>query len=187
MCMTIYLLADRPLPVPVEATVYPGLRLHPIEEDGQVTTLAGIRKIAPAAFAYGVTPDGYCGCYFQHQTPEAFREHMAERAADLDGVYADTPEHAEAMWRCQTDAVQSLGRYLADHADAARAVYVVWEHHAGQREPIRAAVSPSYFNAPGFASLPEDLLLTIVPDSETQPWDPAAPRTHEWLSCSGTE
>jgi hypothetical protein len=114
-----------------------------------------------------------------------FAEQMAQREAEPDVEYADTPEHAEAMWRCRTNAVKSFGRYLSAHVDAGLAVYVVWEGLAGQNEPTRAAVPSSYFGGPGFQSLPEDLLLTIVPESgggEEWPWDSTAPRTHEWLS-----
>jgi len=187
VCMTIYLLADRRLPAPPDETAYPGLVLYPVEADRQAALLAGIRKVTPAAFAYVVSPGGYCGCYFCHETPEMFAEQMAERQADPTVEYANTPEQAEAMWRCQANAVKSFGRYLSAHADATLAVYVVWEGRAGEREPTRAAVPASYFDGPGFTSLPEDLLLTIVPESdggEKRPWDPAAPRSHEWLSCA---
>src|SRR5262249_29571100 len=119
--------------------------------------------------------------------PEAFAEQMARRQADPDVEYANTPEQAEAMWRGQTSAVKSFGRYLSDHTDAALAVYVVWEGCTGQNVPARTAVPPSYFDAPGFTSLPEDLLLTVIPESdggEAWPWERAAPRTHEWLGCA---
>ncbi|HEV3255348.1 MAG TPA: hypothetical protein VG013_00580 [Gemmataceae bacterium] len=185
--MTIYLLADRRRPAPPDETAYPGLKLYPVEADGQAAVLAGIRRITPAAFIYDVRPDRYCGCYFFYETPEMFAEQMAEREAEPNVEYANTPEQAEAMWRCQTNAVRSFGRYLSAHADAALAVYVVWEGRAGQKGPARAAVPPSYFDGPGFKSLPEDLLLTIIPESdggEKWPWDSAAPRTHEWLSCA---
>jgi hypothetical protein len=185
MCLTIYLLADRKLPVPPDESAYPDLKLYPMEADVQAALLAGIRKIAPAAFVYGVSPGGYCCCYFSYETSEMFAEQMAEREADPTVEYADTPEHAEAMWRCRTNAVKSFGRFLSAHAGAALAVYAVWEGLAGQKEPTRAAVPPSYFDGPGFESLPEDLLLTILPESngaERGPWDTAAPRTHEWLS-----
>ena len=98
-----------------------------------------------------------------------------------------TPEQAEAMWLCRNSALKSFGRFLSAHRDAALAVYVVWEGCAGQKEPTHAAVPPSYFDGPGFDSLPEDLLLTIIPEldaGEVRPWDPAAPRTHEWLGCA---
>lgn len=186
MCMTIFLLADRELPVPPDEAAYPGLRLYPVEADLQATVLAGIRTVTPAAFAYDVRPGEYCGCYFSHETPEEFAEHMAQRAAEPDVEYADTPEHADAMWRCRTRALRSFGRYLSDRADVALAVYVAWEGCAGQRKPTHAAVPPSYFVGPGFKSLPEDLLLTILPESDGSdpwPWDAASPRTHEWLGC----
>jgi hypothetical protein len=185
--MTIYLLADRKLPAPADETVYPGLGLYPVEADGQAAVLTGIQKITSAAFVYSVCPNGYCGCYFCYETPEAFVERMAEREAEPNVEYADTPEQAEALWRCQTNAVKSFGRYLSAHADAALAVYVVWENCAGQKAPTYAAVPPSYFDGPSFASLPEDLLLTIIPESaggEKSPWDHAAPRRHEWLVCA---
>ena len=183
--MTIYLLADLKLPAPADETAYPGLKLYPVEADGQAAVLAGIRRITPAAFVYAVFPNGYCCCYFYYETPEAFLERMAEREAEPNVVYANTPEQAEAMWRSQTGALKSFGRYLSAHAGAALAVYVVSERCAGRKEPTRAAVPPSYFDGPGFESLPDDLLLTIIPESaggEKWPWDPAAPRTHEWLS-----
>jgi hypothetical protein len=183
MCMTIYLLADRKLPAPTSEAAYPGLMLYPVDADGQSEFLAGIRSIALAAFVYDVRPDGYCGCYFYHDTPEMFADQMARRQAEPGVEYANTPEQAEAMWRGQTSAVKSFGRYLSDHADAALAVYVVWEGCAGRKAPTRAVVSPSYFDAPGFASLPEDLLLAIIPGSaggEDWPWNPTAPRTHDW-------
>jgi hypothetical protein len=183
--MTIYLLADRRLPAPPDETAYPGLWLYPVEADGQAEFLASIRRITPAAFVYNVRPDGYCGCFFSHGTPEELAEYMARREAEPNVEYACTPEQAEVMWRCQTNAVKSFGRYLSAHADAALAVYVVCEGRAGQKEPTRAAVPPSYFDGPGFESLPGDLLLTIIPESdggEKWPWDPAARRTHEWLS-----
>jgi hypothetical protein len=187
MCMAIYLLADRKLPAPADEFAYPGLGLYPLEADGQAAVLAAIQKITRAAFVYDVRPNGYCGCYFSYETPEVFAEQMAEREAQPSVVYADTPEQAEAMWRCLTSALKSFSRYLSAHADAALAVYVAWEGRAGQKEVTRAAVPPSYFDGPGFESLPEDLLLTIIPESdggEMWPWDPAAPRTHEWLSCT---
>jgi hypothetical protein len=186
--MTIYLLAERKLPAPADEIAYPGLGLYPVEADGQAAAvLAGIRRITPAVFVYNVRPNGYCGCYFSYETPEMFAEEMAQRQADPTVEYADTPEQAEAMWRCRTNAVKSFGRYLSAHAGAELAVYVVWEGHTGQKEPTRAAVPPSYFNGPGFKSLPEDLLLTIVPEptgGARWPWDSAAPRMHEWLSCA---
>ena len=187
MCMTIYLLTDRKLPAPPDEAAYPGLTLYPVEADGQAPVLAGIRRITPAAFVYDVRPNGYCGCFFNHSTPEEFLESMACRAAEPNLVYANTPEQAEAMWRGQTSALKSFARCLSAHADAALAVYVVWENCTGQKEPTRAAVPPSYFDGPGFESLPEDLLLTIIPESdagEQWPWGPAAPRTHEWLRCA---
>ena len=166
MCMTIYLLADRRLPAPPDETAYPGLKLYPVEADGQAAVLAGIRRITPAAFVYDVRPHEYCGCYFFYETPEVFAEQMAEREAQPSVVYANTPEQAEAMWRCRTSALKSFSRYLSADADAALAVYVAWEGCAGLKEPTRAAVPPSYFDGPGFASLPEDLLLTIIPGSD---------------------
>ncbi len=187
MCMTIYLLADRKLPAPADEIAYPGLWLYPVGADGQTAVLAGVRKITPAAYVYSVHPNGYCGCYFCYETPTCFAERMAEREAQPNVEYADTPEHAEAMWRCQTNAVKSFGRYLSAHAGAALAVYVVWEGLAGQKEPTRAAVPPSYFDGSSFALLPEDLLLTISPElpgGERPAWDPAAPRTHEWVGCA---
>jgi hypothetical protein len=188
VCTTIYLLADRRLPALLDETAYPGLKLYLVEADGQAAILAGIQTITPAAFVYGAQPNGYCGCFFSYETPEIFAEQMAQREAVPNVEYADTPEHAEAMWRCRTSAVKSFGRYLSAHPDAALAVYVVWEGRAGQKEPTHAAVPPSYFDGPGFKSLPEDLLLAIIPESdggERWPWDPAAPRTHGWLSCAG--
>jgi hypothetical protein len=185
--MTIYLLADRRLPAPPDEAAYPGLKLDPVEADGQAAVLAGIRRITPATFVYDVRPGGYCGCYFSYETPEMFAEQVAQREAEPNVEYADTPEQAEAMWRCRTNAVKSFGRYLSAHAGAALAVYVVWEGCTGQKEPTRAAAPPSYFDGSGFASLPEDLLLTIIPKSDgggRWPWDPAAPRAHEWLSCA---
>jgi hypothetical protein len=187
MCLTIYLLADRKLPAPADEIAYPGLVLYPVEADGQAAVLAGIRKIAPAAFGYDVRPNGYCGCYFHYETPETFAERMAQRKAEPNVEYADTPEQAEALWRGQMSAVKSFGRYLSAHADAALAVYVVWEKCAGLKEPTCAAVPPSYFDGPSFAALPEDLLIRIIPEApggETPAWDPAAPRTHEWISCT---
>jgi hypothetical protein len=116
-----------------------------------------------------------------------FARQMAVRAADPNAEYANTPEQAEAMWRCRTNAVRSFARYLSAHANAALAVYVVSGGREGQNEPTRAAVPPCYFDGPGFESLPEDLLLSIIPESdggEKWPWDAAAPRTHEWLRCA---
>jgi hypothetical protein len=140
-----------------------------------------------AAYVYSVHPNGYCGCYFCYETPASFAERRAEREAQPNVEYADTPEQAEAMWRCQTNAVKSFGRYLSAHAGAVLAVYVVWEGRAGQKEPTRAAVPPSYFDGPSFASLPEDSLLTISPElpgGEKSARNPAAPRTHEWVGCA---
>jgi hypothetical protein len=186
--MTIYLLADRKLPAPADEIEYPRLELYPVEAYGQAAAvLAGIRKIMPAAFVYDVRPGGYCGCNFSYESPEMFAEQMAAREAEPNVEYADTPEQAEAMWRCRANAVKSFGCYLSAHAGAALAVYVVWERRAGQKEPIRAAVPPSYFDGPSFASLPEDLLLAIMPESaggEQSAWDPAGPRTHEWIGCT---
>jgi hypothetical protein len=87
----------------------------------------------------------------------------------------------------RNDTGYTYGRYLSDQADAALAVYVVWENRAGQKEPTWAAVPPSYFGGPSFASLPEDLLLTIIPElaaGKQSAWDSAAPRTHEWVGCA---
>jgi hypothetical protein len=194
VCRTIYLLADRRLPDSTDAPEYPGLTLYPVEEYGPTSVRASIRRVAPAAFVYDVRPDGYCGCYFYHETPGKFAAGMAERDAHPTAGHGVTREQAEAMWRDRTSAVKSFARYLAAHADAALAVYVVWEGCAGRKEPTRAVVPPSYFDAPGFESLPEDLLLTIIPESvggEEWPWDAATPRTHEWLggarSCSAPD
>src|SRR5947209_210317 len=106
VCTTIYLLADRRLPAPPDETAYPGLTLYPMEADDHAEVLADIRRIAPAAFAYAVRPKGYCGCYFSHETPEVFAEQMAGREAHPSVEYADTPEHAEAMWRCRNSALK---------------------------------------------------------------------------------
>jgi hypothetical protein len=185
VCTNIFLLADRELPAPPDATAYPGLQLFPLGANAE--GLADIRRLTHAAFVYVVSPKGYCGCFFSHETPEMFARQMAVRAAQPDVEYADTPEQAEAMWRCRTSAVKSFARYLSAHAGAALAVYVVSGGREGQNEPAPAAVPPSYFDGPGFQSLPEDLLLTIMPESdggEKRLWDSAAPRTHEWLSCA---
>jgi hypothetical protein len=184
--MTIFLLADRELPVPPDKTAYPCLVLDRVIADGQAMTLVGIRKVAPAPFAYSVSLNGYCGCYFGYMTAEAFGQHLADRKANPDVEYADTAEQAEAMWQALMTGMVSFGRYVAEHASASLAVYVAWENCAGQKEPNRAEVPPSYFGGPGFESLAEDLLLTIIPESDGRqnvPWDPAAPRTHEWLQC----
>jgi hypothetical protein len=186
MCLTIFLLADRPLPVPPDAAAYPGLNLHPVEAEYQYQTLASIQRVAPAAFVYNVSPAGYCGCYFGYETPQDFQADMAERVANPDKQYADTPEEAETRWGKQKDAVNSFGRYLAAHPEARFAVYAVWEHYAGQKAPVRADVPPSYFGGPGFERLPEDVLLTVVPEpavGENPRWNPTARRTHEWLGC----
>ncbi len=90
----------------------------------------------------------------QYETPEEFAAHLAERAANPDLSYAGTPEQAETMWRSQTDAVNSFGRYLAAHPEARLAVYVVWEQCAGRKTPHRAEVPPSYFGGSGFERLP---------------------------------
>ena len=184
MCLSVFLLADRPLPVPPDETTYPGLRLYPVEADYQSETLAGIQRVAAAEFVYNVSPAGHCGCYFGYEATEEFEAEMAERAANPDLRYAGTPEQAETMWRGRMDAVKSFDRYLAAHLEARLAVYTVWEHCAGQKAPVRAAVPPSYFGGPAFQRLPEDVLLTVVsePAAEVNPcWDPAARRTHEWL------
>src|SRR5262245_34953535 len=130
MCVTIFLLADRKLPAPADtaAAAFPDLTLDPVDADGQAELLEALRRIAPAAFAYGVRPGEYFGCYFRHETEATFLEQMAERAADPTVKYANTPEQAEAMWQSQTRALKSFARYLSAHADAALAVYVVWEH-----------------------------------------------------------
>jgi hypothetical protein len=186
MCLTVFLLADRPLPVPPDAAAYPGLKLHSAEADYGGQTLDGIRRIADAAFAYNVSPAGYCGCYFGYETAEEFQAAMAERAANPDLQYANTPDEAETMWRSRMDAVHSLSKYLAAHLEAHPAVYAVWERCAGQKPPVRANVPPSYFGGTGFERLPEDVLLTVVPESTAganTTWDPASRRTHEWLGC----
>lgn len=186
MCLSVFLLTDRPLPIPPDQTVYPHLKLYPLEEEYQPETFAGIRRVAPVAMVYLVSPAGYCGCHFGYESSEEFQAHMADRAANPNTEYANTAEQAEAMWRRRTDAVKSLGRYLADHPDARLALYAVWENHAGQKDPVRATVPPSYFDGPGFDRLPEDVLLSVVPEppgGEALPWDPAARRTHEWLGC----
>lgn len=189
MCLSVFLLADRPLPVPADQTMYPGLKMSRLESEGQGPTLAGIQRVAPQAIAYSVWPANYCGCYFGYRTPDQFAADMAERAANPELEYANTPEEAETMWRSLTSAVQSFGKYLTAHSEAQLAVYAVWENCAGEKAPIRAEAPPSYFGGPGFEKLPEDVLITIVPEpanGETIPWDPAAPRTHEWLACEAT-
>lgn len=188
MCLTVYLLAERPLSVPPNGAAYPGLELHSVQGEDQSQTLAGIQRVAPAAFVYNVSPAGYCGCYLGYETSKEFQANMAERAANPDAQYAGTPEEAETMWRSRMDAVNSLGKYLAAHPDARFAVYAVWEHCAGKRAPVRAEVPPSYFGGPGFERLPEDVLLSVVSEPvsrEKLSWDPDAPRTHEWLACQG--
>ena len=90
------------------------------------------------------------------------------------------------MWQSRMDAVRAFDRYLAAQPEARLAVYAVWEHCAGQKTPVRAVVPPSYFGGPAFDRLPEDVLLTVDPESATDEnltWDPAARRTHEWLIC----
>src|SRR5262249_7590400 len=101
----IYLLSDRRLPDPTDEPEYPDLTLYPEEAYGPTSVRAGIRRVTPAAFVYDVSPGGYCGCYFSYETPEEFAEQMAEREANPNVEYADTPEQAEAMWRCRTSAL----------------------------------------------------------------------------------
>jgi hypothetical protein len=164
MCKVIFLLADHPIPLPLDEGAYPGLQLYPVEANNQPQTFAGIQRVSPAAFVYAVFPAGYCGCYFA--------------------------AHAETMWQSQKDAVRSFGRYLAAHPEDRLSVYSVWENCAGQKAPVRAEVPPSYFGGTGFDLLPEDVLLTLVPEptgSENLGWDPAAHRTHEWLGCGRTD
>ena len=180
-------MADRPLPVPPDEAAYPGLELHPIEAECKSQTFTGIQRVAPTQFVYGVSPGGYCGCYFRYETPLEFQHHMAERAAHPEVQYANPPQQAETMWRSQVDAVNSFGRYLATHSDAGLAVYVAWEHRAGQKDPIRNTLPPSYFGGLGFEQLPEDVLLTIVPELSNggiPPWNSTGRRTREWLDCN---
>ncbi len=189
MCIAVYLLANRPLPVSLDEDAYPGLKLHLVQAEYAAQTLAEIRRAAPAAYVYDVSPAGYCGCYFGYETPQEFQAEMEERAANPDARYANTPEQAETMWRGRRDAVNSFGRYLAAHLEAQLAVYAVWEGCAGQKVPVRAQVPPSYFGGPGFVRLPENVLLTVMPEAtlgRIPQWDPAARRTHEWLS-SGSD
>ena len=189
MCLSVFLLAERPIPVPPDEAAYPGLELHPIEAESQPQTFSGIQRVAPTQFVYGVSPGGYCGCYFRYETPQEFQHHMAERAANPDVQYANTPQQAETMWRSwrsQVDAVNSFGRYLATHIDAGLTVYVAWKHCAGLKDPIRKTLPPSYFGEPGFEQLPEDVLLTFVLELSVggiPPWNSADRRTHEWLGC----
>ncbi|MCX6041996.1 MAG: hypothetical protein NTV69_12720 [Caldilinea sp.] len=189
MCKVIFLLADHPIPLPLDEGAYPGLQLYPVEANNQPQTFAGIQRVSPAAFVYDVVPAGYCGCYFEYETPEEFQAQMAERAVN-PGQYVDSAAHAETMWQSQKDAVRSFGRYLAAHPEDRLSVYSVWENCAGQKAPVRAEVPPSYFGGTGFDLLPEDVLLTLVPEptgSENLGWDPAAHRTHEWLGCGRTD
>ena len=79
MCLTVFLLADRPLPVPPDESTYPGLRLYPVEAEYQSETLAGIQRVAPAEFVYNVLPAGLCGCFFGYETTQEFQAEMAER------------------------------------------------------------------------------------------------------------
>jgi hypothetical protein len=185
MCQTIFLLSDRKLPVPLDETVYPDLKLYLVESEWGTATLAGIQRIASSAFVYGVSAGDLCGCYFNYETSQEHSEQMAERAANVGVEYANTPEQAEKMWQSQVNGVKSFGRYLAGHADASLAVYVVWEGCAGQKEPMRASVPPSYFGGPGFERLPEDIFFTVTREpsvGEILPWDLTAPRTHQWLT-----
>lgn len=189
MCLYVFLLADRPLPFPPDEQVYPGLKMHRVENQFEGRTLAGIQRVVPRAFAYSLAPGGFCGCYFGYRTPQEFEADMAERLANPDVQYANTPEEAETMWRSLTNAVQSFGKYLTANSEAQLAVYSVWEQCEGEKTPTRAEAPPSYFGGPGFERLPEDVLLAIVPEPvnrETLPWDPEAPRTHEWLACQAT-
>ncbi len=187
MCLSIFLLADSPISVPPDKDVYPGLLLRPVEAEYQSQTLAGIQRIDSAPHIYSVSPAGYCGCYFGYETPQEFQSQMAERAAEPEAKYANTAEEADVMWRSRRDAVQSFGRYVADHPEVRFTLYAVWEHNEGQKEPVRAEVPPSYFDGLGFERLPEDVLLTVVPEShldDDQQWEPDEVRSHDWLSES---
>jgi hypothetical protein len=186
MCLTVKLLSDRPLAVPVDETAYPSLRLHPLMNMNYLAqAFSSIRRITSATYAYDISPGGYCGCYFQYESEEEHLHDMADRVANTDVTYANTAEQAAEMYRSQVAAVNSFGRFLDAHSEAQLAVYVVWEHGDGQKEPTVAAVPPSYFSGPAFDQLPEDLLLTIVPEppsGEVLPWAAAIRRTHTWLT-----
>lgn len=97
MCLSVFLLADQAIAVPLNPTNYPGLFLHPVEEEYQSETLAGIRKVADAKHVYNLMPAGYCGCYFGYESTEEFQESLKERASNPDLKYANTPEEAEVM------------------------------------------------------------------------------------------
>jgi hypothetical protein len=56
-------------------------------------------------------------------------------AAEPTVEYACAAEQAEVMWRCQTNAVKSFGRYLSAHADAALTMYVACEDCAERKNP----------------------------------------------------
>ncbi len=187
MCLSVFLLTDSPICVPPDKDAYPGLLLRPVESECQSQTLVGIQRIDSAPHVYSVSPAGYCGCYFGYESSQEFESQMAERAANTEVKYANTAEEAEVMWRSRRDAVHSLGRYVADHPEVRFTLYAVWEHNEGQKEPVRAEVPPSYFDGPGFDRLPEDVLLTVVPESQIdddQQWEPDETRSHDWLSES---
>ena len=147
MCMTIYLLADRKLPAPPDGTAYPGLWLCRMA-DSQAAVLAGVRRITPAPFIYAVHPDGYCGC---SRTDRGVR--LRGRTG---GSNVALPDQRREVVRPLL--VRPRGRGT-DHVRGVRRL-------RREKEPAGAAVPPSYFGGPGFESLPLDLILTIIPESD---------------------
>lgn len=186
MCLCIYVLSDRELSTPIDPIRYPNLNLTLVDREHGRLILDGIRKVAPATYVYSLSPGSYCGCYFNYENATKLHLQLADQVVNPDR-YACSAEESKAMWECRVNSVKAFGRYLADHFDLNLSVYVVWEHREGQKEPKIAEIPPSYFDGPSFVALPEDLLLTIVPertDDSRWPWNPNQKRTHNWLELS---
>jgi len=168
-------MADREVPESSGDGAYPGLAIVREEAFGQDSVRARMLRYRSCGFLYVVNPVGLCGCYLWHETPAEARRIREE---------TESPDAGVGLRRRCVAAVSSLARYLEDHFDAGLALYSAWEGEAGRREPLRREVPPSYFDAPGFAPLPEDLLLSIVARAEfaaSRGWDRDEARTHEWV------
>ena len=107
MCLTIYLLSDRPLVDPTD-DAYPGLNLELVDAEYQYYTLEGIRKVANASVVYSVSAAGCCGCDFDYQTLESHLEYLsflADCITDPEQSFPGTPEEAETFWRSRMEEI----------------------------------------------------------------------------------
>jgi len=171
---------------------YPALSVEPIEDhiplgEAEISGMRTVFQLMPersrvhlllpdAPYAYVVSPEGLCGCYFEHQDHATLEAELQE-VIDCDlrswvstSAYPELEPRAAArrLWERRQTAVTSLGRYLSDHGqDGSLMLYVVWA--AGEDDPMPALeqqiITPAFFEQAQRLALPAHMLFTIVPEA----------------------